>query len=227
MTPSGLNGRSLSTNGSTVDDCTRGRSDVGGRRTCRAPVRSTGDRVLAAWRHARPFARRSLIAACATSVALVGSLRTPAIVAGTTATVGVLLAVAALVDVHERRLPNRLLAAGCAFALAGALLSSDSTVAIDAVLGLILAAGVMLCVRLTRGVGMGDVKMAAVVGASAGACTTSLLAPATAIAIAALAGATYGFIANRQRVPFGPSLWFGWAATIALAAFVAPMGWPS
>jgi leader peptidase (prepilin peptidase)/N-methyltransferase len=150
-----------------------------------------------------------------------------AIVAGSTATVGVLLAIAAFVDAHEHRLPNRMLAAACAVALGGALLSIDSVVVLHAILGLIVAGGLMLCVRVTRGVGMGDVKMAAVVGASVGACTTTLLAPATAIAVAALVGATYGFIANRQRVPFGPSLWFGWAATIALALVLDANGWLS
>ncbi len=226
MTPSGLNGRSLNANGSTLDGCTRGRIDARGRRPCRAPVRSTSDRVLAAWHHSCTFARHSLMAACATSVALGVSLRVSVIVACTTATVGALLATAAFVDAHERRLPNRILAMACSFALGGALLSIDSAVVLNALLGLIVAGGLMLCVRMTRGVGMGDVKMAAVVGASAGTCTTSLAAAAAAIAIAAFAGAAYGFVSDRRRVPFGPSLWFGWAATVALASLI-PTGWLS
>lgn len=200
------------------------RSSRGGnrlnRRPCRAPVRSTADRVVAAWRHSHPIARRSLLAACVTSVALAVSLRITAIVASSTAAVGVLLAAAALVDLHERRLPNRLLAAALASALGGALLTTDGAVVLDALLGMVIAGALMLCVRLTRGVGMGDVKMAAVVGASAGASTTSLLAPTTAIAIAALAASAYGLIAKRQRLPLGPSLWFGWVSAIALVSIV-------
>lgn len=167
------------------------------------------------------------MAASATSVAVAVSLRVSAIVAGSTAIVGVLLAVAAFVDAHEYRLPNRVLAAACACALGGALLAIDNAVLLDAVLGLLAAGGLMLSVRITRGVGMGDVKMAAVVGASAGACTTSVLAPATAIAIAALVGAIYGFVSNRRRVPFGPALWFGWAVAIALTSYVEANGWLS
>ncbi len=161
------------------------------------------------------------MAASTTSVALVLPMRVPAVAAGTTAAVGVLLATAALVDVYERRLPNRLLATAVAFALGGALLSINGTDVLDALLGIAVAGGLMLCVRLTRGVGMGDVKMAAVVGASAAASTSSLIAPATAIAIAALAAASYGFIANRQRVPLGPFLWLGWAATLTASGWLS------
>jgi len=141
-------------------------------------------------------------------------LHSAAIVAGTTATVGVLLAIAAFVDAHERRLPNRLLAVALAVTLVGAVLSLAGVVVVEAVVGMVIAGALMLCVRLARGVGMGDVKMAVVVGASVGASTTTVLAAPTAIASAAFAAATYGFIANRRQLPLGPSLWFGWAVTL-------------
>ena len=224
MRPNSLNSN-LNGSGNTIGSARRGGvSEPHGRRTCRAPVRSTSDRVVAAWHHARRLERHSLVAACLTSVALVVSLRAAAVVAGTTAIVGVLLAAAALVDAHERRLPNRLLALALACTLGGAVLSFESAVVLDALLGMVVGGGLLLTVRLSRGVGMGDVKMAAVVGSSVGASTSSVFAPATSIAIAAVAGATYGMMANRKRVPLGPSLWFGWAATLALVVLVDAVG---
>ena len=144
-----------------------------------------------------------------------------AVVAVSSAVVGALLATAALVDAHERRLPNRLLAVALACALGGAALSVDGGVVLDALIGMTVGGGLLLCVRLTRGVGMGDVKMAAVVGASVGASTTVLLAAPSAIAIAAFVAAIYGHIANRRRVPLGPFLWLGWAATIVAAGVLS------
>ena len=209
------------TNGSTHGSAHRGQASNPGRRPCRAPVRSTTDRIGIAWHHSQPLARHSLIAACATSVALASMVRNAAIVAGTTATVGVLLAIAAFVDSHERRLPNRLLAVALAVALGGAVLSLASAVVLEAVIGMMIAGALLMCVRLARGVGMGDVKMAAVVGASVGASTTTVLAAPTAIAVAAFTAATYGLVANRRRLPLGPSLWCGWAVTLVASGLLS------
>ena len=100
-------------------------------------------------------------------------------------------------------------------------MSIDFTVVRSALLGMAVAAGLMLLVRLARGVGMGDVKMASVVGASVGAVTNGLLAAPIAIAVAALAAATYGLMARRQRLAMGPSLWLGWASAFAFVS----IGW--
>ena len=78
----------------------------------------------------------------------------------------------------------------------------------------------MLFVRLARGVGMGDVKMAGVVGASVG--PIALFAAPVAVAVAALVAGTYGLVAGRRRLPLGPALWLGWAVSLAAAA----TGWP-
>ena len=129
----------------------------------------------------------------------------------TIALAGMLLATAALVDVHEHRLPNRLLAAAALAALASAGLEHRLGVAIT---GLALAAGLLLVVRLARGIGMGDVKMAGVVGA--GVASNGLVAAPVAVAVAALAAATAGALLVRSRLPFGPSLWLGWAVGLVL-----------
>lgn len=206
----------------------RGRNEsAGSRRRCRVPVRSTPDRVAIAWRHSQPLTRHSMVAACATSVALVLPMQSPSVVAGTTATVGVLLAAAALVDVHERRLPNRLLALALLAAVGGAVLSTDVAIVRAALVGMVLAGALLLLAHLSRGVGMGDVKMAAVVGASTCAGTGKLLSAPVAIAMAAFAAAGYGFIANRRRVALGPALWFGWASALTLATVLNSSGWLS
>ncbi|MEQ1874740.1 MAG: prepilin peptidase [Ilumatobacteraceae bacterium] len=203
------------------------RTNAGARRSCRAPMRSTSDRVTIAWNHARPLARHLMVAACATSVALELPVRSSAAVACATAAVGVLLAAAALVDIHERRLPNQLLTAALAVALVGATLSTEVIVVRSALLGMIIAGALMLLVRVTRGVGMGDVKMAAVVGASVSASTTTLVAAPIAIAAAAFAAAMYGFITSRPRVALGPSLWVGWASALVLVTALPSNGWLS
>lgn len=190
-------------------------------------MRSTSDRVTIAWNHARPLARHLMVAACATSVALELPVRSSAAVACATAAVGVLLAAAALVDIHERRLPNQLLTAALAVALVGATLSTEVIVVRSALLGMIIAGALMLLVRVTRGVGMGDVKMAAVVGASVSASTTTLVAAPIAIAAAAFAAAMYGFITSRPRVALGPSLWVGWASALVLVTALPSNGWLS
>jgi leader peptidase (prepilin peptidase)/N-methyltransferase len=148
-----------------------------------------------------------------------------------------LLAAAALVDTCEHKLPNRLMSGALFVALVGAALPRHGPVLAAAVVGAVSAGGLMLLVRLARGVGMGDVKMAAVVGASvAGAAgamaatgsgrptelwSAALLAPPLAIALAAFAAAAWGLLTRRQRLPLGPALWLGWLLTLSAGAF----GW--
>ena len=175
-------------------------------------------RVERAWAAADPFARRALLAACATSAAVAAVVPVATAVRIAVAITGQLLAAAALVDVHERKLPNRLLAAAGAVTAAGAVVAGQAVVS-GMAFGLLAAGVPMLLVRLTRGIGMGDVKAAAVVGASVG--SVRPIAAPVAVAVAAFAGATYGMVAGRRRVPFGPALWFGWAAALTGVA----LGW--
>jgi len=189
--------------------------------TLRVAPAGTTDRVVAAWADAHPVTRRAVAAACVTSAALGSAVSAPTTVRWSIAVVGVVLAVAAMVDVQEHKLPNRLLLGALTSVTVGVLATSNVTLAVSVVLGMLLAGGLMLLVRLTRGVGMGDVKMAAVVGASVGA--VELMAAPIAVAVAAFAAASFGVITRRQRLPLGPALWLGWA--VALGACAA--GWLS
>ena len=184
--------------------------------TLRAESATTADRVAAAWSDAHPVVRRTVFAACVSAAATSTVLPAPAAVRVGVAGAGVLLAVAALVDLHERKLPNRLLLAGLASALGGAVASFDREVIVASLIGMLLAGGLMLFVRLSRGLGMGDVKMAGVVGASAG--SVALVAAPLALAIAALLASTYGLLAHRRRVPLGPALWLGWVLALGCSA---------
>lgn len=138
-----------------------------------------------------------------------------------------MLALAALVDVHEYRLPNQLLATASLLLLGSVVLSRDALLMRDSLVGAILGGGLMLLVRLSRGVGMGDVKMACIVGASVGIAARTLFAAPIAIALAAFSAAVFGLLARRRRLALGPSLWFGWAAATTLFAALPSKGWLS
>lgn len=183
------------------------------------PVPSTMGRLEMAWEQAVRGTKRAVLAATVTAVLVAQALPSSVAVRIASAAVGVLLVAAALVDIHERRLPNRLLMLGGTIAVAGAVLADDRSILLGAVLGGSIAGASMLIVRLTRGVGMGDVKAAIVVGASAGSVT--LVAAPVAIAVTSFVAAAYGLLAHRSRVPLGPSLWIGWA----LALFGTSSGW--
>jgi prepilin signal peptidase PulO-like enzyme (type II secretory pathway) len=172
----------------------------------------TLDRVAQAWDRSSVLARLAWCTATAASLVIATDAGRPL---WTTAAVGALLATAALVDATERRLPNSLSLAAGVLAMASAFVTGQVAAAIG---GALIAGGLLLAVRLVRGLGMGDVKVAAVIGASVG--SRALAAAPVAIAVAAFAAAGYGLLRNRSRVPLGPALWLGWAC-----ALVVPMGW--
>ncbi len=177
---------------------------------------TTTSRVRNAWKCVTDTARRAALAAAVTSVAVGTAMPAPWSVRAATAFVGVLLVIAALVDLHERRIPNRLLAFAAVVTLAGSVPNPDAHHLLLVGLGALTGGGAMLTVHLCRGVGMGDVKMAAVVGASCG--WLSFEAAPIAVAVAAFAASLYGVWSRRSSLALGPSLWFGWAISIAASS---------
>ena len=123
----------------------------------------------------------------------------------------------AAVDLRERRIPNSAVAAGLALALwwawsRGGPVLADSL--LGGALGIVTLGGVWLLFR--GGLGMGDVKFAAVVGAFCGAAGFFL-----AVFVAALLGLLTAsvLIARdrtrvRARIPFAPFLSVGGAAAL-------------
>jgi prepilin peptidase CpaA len=99
-----------------------------------------------------------------------------------------LVSIAAVNDLISRRIPNRLLLAGLACAIALALLSGEPGTSLLAVLaGMGLGLAIFLPFYLVHGMAAGDVKMMAVVGAFTG--------PREAFEIAVLAWCAGGVMA--------------------------------
>ena len=139
---------------------------------------------------------------------------------------GVLLALA-VIDARTKKLPNRIVyptLAVSAVYLAVAALAGAPVDLLGAGIGFLGYGGGLLVVALVspKGMGMGDVKLAALIGLVLGALGLRYVAVAAGLGIllggvgavvALLAGAS-----RKQAVPFGPFL----AAGAVLAVFVAP-----
>ena len=183
---------------------------------------TTTVRVTRAWAAGTGTTRRAAMAACATSWLLALGLEAPPAIRVGIAVAGCLMAGAALVDVHELRLPNSMVAAAAAVSLTASA-AAGWVWLLRSIAGMVVAGGLLLAVRLQRGVGMGDVKLAGVVGAGVGALELSL-AP-LAVAVAALVAGCFGIATGRRRLPLGPSLWLGWAVALVLARWGGGMRW--
>jgi len=197
-------------------------------------ARPVVQRVQAAWGSASRPVRAVCVLAVVVSAALPGLGAvpdlfaravvdvTPELMAGS-GVAGANLAVAALVDLHEHRLPSVLLAGAMGSAVIGvgchASVTADPEPLAALLAGALLCGGVMLGVWLARGIGMGDVKMAAVVGASVA--PMSMMAAPIALAIGAATAGVWGLVARRRALPLGPFLWFGWA----VASYGVALGW--
>jgi leader peptidase (prepilin peptidase) / N-methyltransferase len=130
-----------------------------------------------------------------------------------------LLAVVTVTDLRSRLVPDLALAAALAVALPLCLLSDPASVP-----GRLIAAagagGFLLVAALVRpgGMGLGDVKLAAVIGFYLGSRVVEALA--IAFAAGSVAGlvivARHGWSAGRRTIPFAPCLALG--ALVAIAA---------
>jgi leader peptidase (prepilin peptidase)/N-methyltransferase len=139
--------------------------------------------------------------------------------------VGILLA-AALIDLRHRIIPNRLTYPSLAVFLVAVVVASLVTEVsvVRALQGLVAFGGGLLLVAVIspRGMGMGDVKLGALIGLVLGALGWRY------VAVAAMAGVLIGGFAavgalvlgrgRKDAIPFGPSL----AAGAILAALTAP-----
>jgi leader peptidase (prepilin peptidase)/N-methyltransferase len=170
-----------------------------------------------AWTRARPFG--SLFAAALSAVVLVryGFSAAGLIAAFTTA----VLVVLSVIDIESRRLPNRIVLPAAAIVLAARLVTEPEHWA--AWLGGAIGAGALFFVfwlAYPAGIGMGDVKLAFLIGAALGG------AVLTALLLGTLAGAAAAVVllvrggrqARKATMPYGPFLAFGAIATMLLLA---------
>ena len=128
------------------------------------------------------------------------------------------------IDLAEHRLPNRLVVPGLVVGLlaaAGSWATTGSFPVVPLVAGATFG-GVLFLLALTGGMGMGDVKLAAVLG---------LASPTTAIAVASpvlafLAGGLVALVVlivrgMGARIPFGPFLLLGYAGSLVAAGLLS------
>ena len=131
----------------------------------------------------------------------------------------VVLAVISVVDIRTRRIPNRIvLPAALIVLVCHVAIAPDRalewTVASLGAFGLLLA----LSLLYPGGLGMGDVKLALLLGAALGWAVASALA--IGLVAAALAGVAMivfgGWSARKATMPLGPFLAFGALAVLLL-----------
>jgi leader peptidase (prepilin peptidase)/N-methyltransferase len=142
---------------------------------------------------------------------------------------GVLLALA-VIDARTKRLPNRLVYPALGIAapyLVIARLAGADVDLLDALIGFLAYGGGLFVVALVapRGMGMGDVKLAGLMGLVLGSLGLEYVAVAAGLGI--LLGGVGAIVAlaagagRKQAMPFGPFL----AAGAVLSVFVAPQLW--
>jgi leader peptidase (prepilin peptidase) / N-methyltransferase len=169
---------------------------------------------------AAPISARYPLVEALTAASCVGAVLTHRSAAGIALAVVLILLVvpAALIDLEHRIIPNRLTAAGAVLALVIGS-SLDPAGEPERLIAGLAAGGFLLLAALSYpgGMGMGDVKLAGVMGLFLGP------AVAPAIMIALIAGATVGAAVMAKKgtregrktaVPFGPFLAFGALAAV-------------
>jgi leader peptidase (prepilin peptidase) / N-methyltransferase len=167
-----------------------------------------------AWTRARPFGAFFAAALGAAVLARYG-LGAPGLIGAFTAAVLVVLSV---IDFDSYRLPNRIVLPSAALVLAARLASTPEhwKAWIGASLGA-FACFLVLALVYPAGLGMGDVKLALLLGAAlGGAVLPALLVGTLAAGVAGVVVlARQGLGGRRRALPFGPFLAFG-AITILL-----------
>lgn len=138
----------------------------------------------------------------------------------------------AVVDIREHRLPNAMVGACLAGTVvwigAVAWVADDAGIALRATLAALVSVGVFAIGYLIGGMGMGDVKYAAVTGSVLGTIGWSavwwghLLGFVLAGGVVVL-GLVSGKLHKRSAIPFGPFMALG-AGLIALAGVVEALG---
>jgi leader peptidase (prepilin peptidase)/N-methyltransferase len=185
---------------------------------------STIRAIEAAWRGSPAVTRgvtAAAVAACA--VVVVWWLPVTARVLGTVAGLLVLVA-AALVDVAEHRLPNRIVATALVPVLVTLVAAWSGDVGRSALVGAALVGGPLLLTHLASpsGMGFGDVKAGAVLGAAVGLVDARL---ALFGLVAGLAiGATWGLARRARSVPLGPALVAGAIVALEFGHLIDPEG---
>ncbi len=137
------------------------------------------------------------------------------------ATVGALVP-AAVVDVRERRLPDRLVAFG-GLVLLAATIATGTVAASSSIAGVAALAAPILALHLVSpaAMGFGDVKLAVVLGAAIGTLDWQLALGV--LCLAAAFGAALGLLRGSDTVAFGAHLVAASAVVVLAAPHVTPI----
>jgi leader peptidase (prepilin peptidase)/N-methyltransferase len=125
------------------------------------------------------------------------------------------------VDLREHRLPNRMVLPGLvagviAAALGWSLVPLVAALAYAGLLGILAIAG---------GIGMGDVKLAALLGLASPTLAVAVAAPLAAFVLGGVAASIVLARGGRKsRIAFGPYLLAGYVVALALSTGVSSMG---
>lgn len=126
-----------------------------------------------------------------------------------------------VVDIREHRLPNKLVVPGIVLAVLCGVLQLVLSGWRD-FMPLVCGAGyfaLMFVFSMIGGLGMGDVKLAALLGASTG--FIGVEAVVICVALAFFSGGAVALVLwlfkRRGRIPFGPFMLLGWWGVVALA----------
>jgi leader peptidase (prepilin peptidase)/N-methyltransferase len=129
------------------------------------------------------------------------------------------LAILSAVDIAERRLPNRIVLPAAVVVLAAQVAFFPDR-ALEWVVAASAAPLVLLLAALAypEGLGMGDVKLALLLGAAlgSGVLAALLIGSFAAAAYSVFLLARHGFAARRRAIPLGPFLAFGAVTALLL-----------
>jgi leader peptidase (prepilin peptidase) / N-methyltransferase len=132
------------------------------------------------------------------------------------------------IDLREHRLPNRIVLPGIAMGLVAAALSwaVNGVAPVIPLVAAVASSGLLFLLSLGGGIGMGDVKLAAVIGLGSPAIAIALTAPLAAFLLGGVAAsivlvrgvlASRGREARREQIAFGPYLLAGYVVALLLA----------
>jgi leader peptidase (prepilin peptidase)/N-methyltransferase len=125
------------------------------------------------------------------------------------------------IDLAEHRLPNRLVVPGLVVGLLAAAGSwvTTGTPPLMPIVAAVAYAGVLFLFALGGGMGMGDVKLAAVLGLASPTATVAIASPLLAFLAGGVAAVVVLLVQGRgTRIPFGPFLLAGYAGALLVAA---------
>ena len=199
-----------------VERAILGTEDAGESSTRRAVASS----VAAAWAATSSMGRAAAVLSAVLSLGVAVVWLNDAPVAAAVGLCVVVLTSAALVDAAERRLPNLLVGLAAVPVFVGswlALILGESDVAVGALGGAALLGVPLLLTHLASptGMGFGDVKAGAVLGAALGSISTEIAVLALLVTLGGSAG--WAIANGRRSVALGPGLVGGALAALAIS----------